>query len=129
MREIKFRAWDKERGIMKVPYFHEFEDINIQFEDDELAFMQYTGLKDKNGVEIYESDILGEVSDDWGNCVVEYHNGLLCAKSIKYGTYRPMNSEGTATPYRAIQHYEGFEVIGNMYENLELLGDRGVKSL
>jgi len=63
MREIKFRAWIKdtiETGEWEMCYdlvFDEFEPIN-----DLLAgvehLMQYTGLKDKNGKEIYESDII-----------------------------------------------------------------------
>ena len=95
-REIKFRAWDKERGIMKVPYFHEFEDINIQFEDDELAFMQYTGLKDKNGVESYIYDI---AKDEFGNIFEITDDYMLLAhlQTIK------------------------FEIIGNIYQNAELL--------
>ena len=95
-REIKFRAWDKERGIMKVPYFHEFEDINIQFEDDELVFMQYTGLKDKNGVESYIYDI---AKDEFGNIFEITDDYMLLAhlQTIK------------------------FEIIGNIYQNAELL--------
>ena len=95
-REIKFRAWDKERGIMKVPYFHEFEDINIQFEDDELVFMQYTGLKDKNGVESYIYDI---AKDEFGNIFEITDDYMLLAhlQTIK------------------------FEIVGNIYKDSHLL--------
>ena len=63
MSEIKFRAWLNERGRMV--YFNLFEpdgeyiikeEVSVR-EDDPV--MQYTGLKDKNGKEIYEGDMLG----------------------------------------------------------------------
>lgn len=49
MREIKFRAWDKEKAKMDKNFrFGEFNDVNDYFADDDFIFMQYTGLKDKN---------------------------------------------------------------------------------
>ena len=52
MREIKFRAWDKD--LLKM-----YSKWTVIPDDDRShILMQYTGLKDKNGVEIYEGDIL-----------------------------------------------------------------------
>lgn len=56
MREIKFRAWDKEFKEMNYPLLFEFEN-GIQSDNEEAVIMQYTGLKDKNGKESYIGDI------------------------------------------------------------------------
>jgi len=111
MREIKFRAWDKENKEMvevellgkRVLLVKDGEWENIE----NFEVMQYTGLKDKNGKEIYEGDIV--------NCF--RHEGF------EFVTTR-LGSNGIETQlgfYPFIEVYGYAEVIGNIYENPELL--------
>lgn len=70
MREIKYKAWDNDNKVIITPslydigIYQENRTINSIFTDDRLKFMEYTGLKDKNWVEIYEGYIV-----KWGNAV------------------------------------------------------------
>lgn len=122
MREIKFRAWDKINGMVYNPAFQvlsagQFE-INRCFEQDYPKFMQYTGLKDKNGKEIYEGDILN-TNTFRAKAVTPY----IVEEALPF--IKLVNAEGWA--YDNGDYYEGgnimshewkkFEVIGNIYEN------------
>ena len=111
MREIKFRAYQPEaKGDLKWWSWQELResDLNTIFRHPEkYHLMQYTGLKDKNGVEIYEGDIvqneLGEVF------LVEY---------LRFGYVLKQTGEPWCKfPYE----YDEYEVIGNIYDNPDLL--------
>jgi len=117
MREIKFRVWDEKYGMMPIqkislktmkamPY-----GWNIAY--DFGTVMQYTGLKDKNGKEIYEGDIIKYSHKAVGEIqrVVSYKYGM-------YGIEGTMKE--THIPFANILQSE-YEVIGNIYENPELL--------
>ncbi|MHC1568707.1 MAG: YopX family protein [Candidatus Syntropharchaeia archaeon] len=119
MREIKFRAWDENRE--KWVYFRLDEIVNINHEsltDDEWAFIQlkdvgqYTGLKDKNGREVYEEDIV-RFKDWWDEEMV----GEV-RYSEKDMAFTIVNDFWDGFP---MMYADDIEVIGNIYENPELL--------
>jgi len=130
-REIKFRAWEPELNCM-FRYNYSMPDLLISFDgkifqqtftedgeptkelirDPQPILMQYTGLKDKNDEEIYESDIL-----TWPNAaipdkeIVFFEDGAFCVRSLD-----------------GCKHFLGkdklnicCEKIGNIYENPDLL--------
>ena len=117
MREIKFRAWDKENEkMMKVSSLHlENKEISVKENGTFHLFrmqdlMQYTGVKDKNGKEIYEGDIvvLNNIEND-NMCIVRYENSR----------YR---LEGWSLREDLSNVEDRFlEVVGNIYENKNLL--------
>ena len=76
MRKIKFRAW---QGEIMIPYslLKNRRLIDTFIEKDNWNILQYTGLKDKNGKEIYEGDILkmNPDDDDWNDSVIWYDVG------------------------------------------------------
>ena len=128
MREIKFRAWHEERKEMYDNItFNNFDgyylisgDCNI----DDLKFMQYTGLKDKNGKEIYEGDILN-VKTTFENNMADkrFQDKTICTVSfgtgcfIKKETYENLYDVICSIVLKDID----YEIIGNIHENPELL--------
>jgi len=113
MREIKFRAWLKEKKKMMNVNEINFKERDINeafFCFYEIELMQYTGLKDKNGKEIYEGDIVAWIDSD-GN---KRQNKVF----FEQGAFRICNS------CFEISEYGELEVIGNVYENPELLGEK-----
>ncbi len=100
-REIKFRAWDTTEGHEpEMHYFLLGEGFSGM---NNCPIMQYTGLKDKDGKEIYEGDIL------------ELYDGL------KWVVHDIRDNHSIESLLRTNEK-ETIEVIGNIHENPELLG-------
>ena len=123
MREIKFRAWCKLDKIL-----YDWEQVKKEFtleyfDDRGLIFQQYTVLKDKNGVEIYEGDIVKVISGYGWERISDVVWGLT---SKHYGNYPAFSMPEIETELNSFAEvfdsgdYE-VEVIGNIYENPELL--------
>ena len=123
----KLRAWDKQDERMSYGEVEYFDDsINYRFDhfctgaDEDVEFMQSTGLKDKNGVEIYEGDVI--------NYRNSFRNPMTGSGSLsinrdfkiifKDGEFK---AKGFDIRLKNILNYS--EVVGNIYENPELLSE------
>lgn len=125
----RFRAWDvlAEKMIDEIlmisfvrkEIIGKFSDgstsVPLKFEDErngeDVILMQSTGLKDKNGKEIFEGDVLG-TKDGLLNGVIEYRSdlGMWTNSLIRYNNFERLCNVATSR-----------EIIGNVYENRELL--------
>lgn len=122
-RLIKFRAWDGEKmdrcwkdgrlvidastgEAQKIGYGSAPFNISIPHG---LTLMQYTGLKDRNGVEIYEGDILSSPSMP------------ISPVEFQRGSFNAVYADGSHDEWEAPLWRYSVEVIGNIYENPELL--------
>lgn len=141
MREIKFRAWvdgflPEQTGMFygvdllrntisggydRINAWRNNNSYKFKSEEEPFILMQYTGLKDRNGVEIYEGDIVNK----------QYHNLSVLdgIGVVEMGTGDDSDgwAHGQWLGWKAgdsslLDVAESCEVIGNIYENKELLG-------
>jgi len=121
MREIKFRVWDKRKEKMFSNSVIEFfgDGSFCVFDDcsEDFMLMQYTGLKDKNGVEIYEGDIMAHDKKEKGIKIkgdVKWVDGAFRVDRFVELETRWLNCT-YLNKYHKTHH-----VVGNIYENPEL---------
>ncbi|MED4399822.1 YopX family protein [Metabacillus fastidiosus] len=143
MRDIKFRIWDKEKKVMgsllsfdqrdqaahgattSANWYTGEGDIDGFFDKSgTLILQQYTGFKDKSGIEIYEGDIvivhhfLTELSKPY-KAVIEWDKSRFAVKNLEEDK---MNFQIGPFPLNNLDSFgTNYEVIGNIYENPDLL--------
>ena len=118
MREIKFRAWDKinkEMFNVESINFQErrvYKDVVSYRNFNDIELMQYTGLKDKNNKEIYEGDIVTLHNSKY-KVIFNTKEARFVLRDDEFESEIPFTNNNN----------ERMEIIGNIYENSELLGE------
>ena len=120
-REIKFRVYISKYKILDTPDIINFNTQEVKYDSDyysldDIELMQYTGIKDKKGKEIYEGDIVLIRIDKTNilhKTIVKFKHGAFIADIISDNDYIYLFHFGF--------NKDDFEVVGNIYENPELL--------
>ena len=130
-REIKFRAWDKKENTLT-----DCDDLGIRLCDgmiyefwadppptkvdsDRYLLEQYTGLKDKTGKEIYEGDIVEIPNNNYGYCDPKEQENIYLV--VKWDSVDACYSLNDNCLFEF--HKNSMNVIGNIHNNPELLGE------
>lgn len=132
MRTIKLRAWDTKNKIMMEPF--DLKDVTyssgfIPESEQNHVFMQFTGLLDKNEKEIYEGDILKvAILNQFNSIGMEIGIVVFNSASAQFVIENKLKDDPRAQDlnwhdslYRETDIPQDCEIIGNVYENQELL--------
>ena len=127
MKEIKFRAWNtetnkmiinlKEMGVFALQSTYSIDEFLVIPTNEKYPLMQYTGLLDKQGVEIYEGDIVKY------KYISREHIAEIKYNKEKLGFDFADNKVNLSYAYN-FRQINNIEVIGNIYENTELLENK-----
>ena len=118
----KYRAWDKEtetmNGMAEI-YRNRNQEIELRPRDENIILMQSTGLKDKNGKEIFEGDVIAIEVDDTGTPINArvFQNSKIGV--LMFHVFE--DNEDVPMVELLEDNSVAFEIIGNIYENPELL--------
>lgn len=123
MREIKFRAWDTTRSKMFPDIHKRIDFCEILHMPEPFTVMQYVGLKDKNGKEIYDGDIVKRmypkyiysVTDEGDAADMKWVEDISFIVYTNHGFW--VSKEHFGWEGEGLWDWDSIEVIGNIYEN------------